>query len=655
MLKGTSTAMLVIGCLFFLMSKPVFAASINDLDASSAYARQSIEALADLNIVNGDQNANFNPKAVSTRAQMVKLLVLSLGLDISDPPETPTFKDVPANHWAYKYVEAAAREGIVAGVGNNLFGPNYSCTREQMAMMFVSSLESPAKSQSEKQELIAKLKKFTDYRKISSWAVDKVADAVDEGIMSGVSTTSFAPEMPITREQMVVVADRFISYSDPDEKEVEETAGVFASEKGFAFMFTKPVKNVFIHKVTDSKGKEIQTGYKVIPDNFEYPAKLVFPEDEAFRFELTPENAYITRGETYTVDYSFVLGGIKEKVVHSQRTVTASAPGFAVESAPPVNASQIRIRFTHKANAEEATDIKNYSLKDMSGNAIGIKNVCLESDGYTAVLTMSAPIAGRKEVQITADMTNLQPFTGIVVIDDKTPPRILSVDAEINPYLPWIYDKITVTFSEPVYSGKMMLNNSEMGDAAGEVMVLRDGADGTASNYVYTMNLSDGVNTNHDPDVRVLPQRMGSSQSTNDSPVVTGISYDKDSTGRVKELIISFSNVIAEDAGYSGNGIQIFDKYGRPVYCTPVRVDDDGQPLPDNGMESETQIPLTYVCYTSKPVGNGSNVVVFPIAPGVNIYGGKYKVFVDNRMVWNSSDSQPNLEKTLELDFDDIM
>lgn len=116
------------------------AAAIKDLDKSSSYAKQAISELSGLGIVKGDNYGNFNPQDNITRAQMAAMLVRVLGLDTENTPATAAFKDVPKNHRAFPYVEAAYKAGIVAGISKDTFGVNETNTREQMAAMFARSL-----------------------------------------------------------------------------------------------------------------------------------------------------------------------------------------------------------------------------------------------------------------------------------------------------------------------------------------------------------------------------------------------------------------------------------------------------------------------------------------------------------------------------------
>ena len=67
------------------------------------------------------------------------VLFLCLGLPVSVTAADSTFTDVPADHWAYEFVEKAANEGWISGNGNGEFGVNDQVTYAQVATMFVQA------------------------------------------------------------------------------------------------------------------------------------------------------------------------------------------------------------------------------------------------------------------------------------------------------------------------------------------------------------------------------------------------------------------------------------------------------------------------------------------------------------------------------------
>jgi len=61
-------------------------------------------------------------------------------LQVSPPPGTATFGDVPTDHPFFQFVEALAASGITAGCGNGNFCPNTPLTRGQMAVFLAKAL-----------------------------------------------------------------------------------------------------------------------------------------------------------------------------------------------------------------------------------------------------------------------------------------------------------------------------------------------------------------------------------------------------------------------------------------------------------------------------------------------------------------------------------
>ncbi|HEX4440884.1 MAG TPA: S-layer homology domain-containing protein [Thermoanaerobaculia bacterium] len=66
--------------------------------------------------------------------------VMGYKLQVSQPPGTPTFNDVPVADFGYQYIEALAASGITGGCGSNDFCPDSPVTRRQMAIFIAKAL-----------------------------------------------------------------------------------------------------------------------------------------------------------------------------------------------------------------------------------------------------------------------------------------------------------------------------------------------------------------------------------------------------------------------------------------------------------------------------------------------------------------------------------
>lgn len=197
--------------LFFMPITTARATTLIDIDTSAEYAREAIEVLANDGVITGDANGYFNPQDIVTRAEMITLLVKALGMDTSTLPSTPTFQDVPKDHWAYKYVETAYKEGLIKGLSATTFGTDISCTREQMTVMFVRSLNVLDLVNMTDYSLVNQL---SDKHKISSWAKEAVEFSLASGLVKGTSNTAFSAKSHAERQQIAVLTYRFINNKD---------------------------------------------------------------------------------------------------------------------------------------------------------------------------------------------------------------------------------------------------------------------------------------------------------------------------------------------------------------------------------------------------------------------------------------------------------
>ena len=78
----------------------------------------------------GDGSGAFRPEEGLTRAQLCALLAQALNCTLTEGDGL--FSDVPADAWYAPHVSAAARLGLVEGVGNGRFDPEGTVTCQQL-------------------------------------------------------------------------------------------------------------------------------------------------------------------------------------------------------------------------------------------------------------------------------------------------------------------------------------------------------------------------------------------------------------------------------------------------------------------------------------------------------------------------------------------
>ena len=115
------------------------------------------------------------------------------------------FADVASGAWYADAVQYVCENGIMNGISETAFGPDRTTTRA-MAVTMLYRLEG---------EPDAAASGFADVPADAYYA-DAVAWAQANDIVNGVSETAFAPDDPVTREQMAAVLYRYASYKGYD-------------------------------------------------------------------------------------------------------------------------------------------------------------------------------------------------------------------------------------------------------------------------------------------------------------------------------------------------------------------------------------------------------------------------------------------------------
>ena len=141
---------------------------------------------------------------------------------------TPTlpFTDVKSGDWFYEAVQYVYDKGMMTGVSADRFAPASTTTRGMIVTILYRLENEPAVSGGSA---------FTDVES-GTWYADAVAWAAANDIVNGTSATTFAPNSPITREQMAAILYRYAAYKGYDVSQKADLSGYTdaASIGGFA-------------------------------------------------------------------------------------------------------------------------------------------------------------------------------------------------------------------------------------------------------------------------------------------------------------------------------------------------------------------------------------------------------------------------------------
>jgi hypothetical protein len=161
-------------------------------------------------VISGYSDGTYRPYNMTTRAQMVKIVVLGFGLPIVTPAAGQyTFHDVPPAQPFFAVIETAAAHNIVSGYGcgpggpgpcddqnRPYFLPNNNVTRGQLSKIDVIAagwalLNPPTPT-------------FTDVPQGSPFYTF-VETAVCHGVVSGYANHTFQPNANATRGQIAKI------------------------------------------------------------------------------------------------------------------------------------------------------------------------------------------------------------------------------------------------------------------------------------------------------------------------------------------------------------------------------------------------------------------------------------------------------------------
>ena len=116
--------------------------------------------------------------------------------------ETSPFADVATDAYYYEAVKWAVGKGITTGVGDNLFAPEQPCTRAQIVTFLWRAAGSP--------EPKGTAAGMTDVVS-GSYYEKAVAWAIENGVTTGTTATTFSPDATCTRAQAVTFLARALN------------------------------------------------------------------------------------------------------------------------------------------------------------------------------------------------------------------------------------------------------------------------------------------------------------------------------------------------------------------------------------------------------------------------------------------------------------
>ena len=120
--------------------------------------------------------------------------------DTAEVDVTQMFTDVTKN-WAYPGIQYCVTHGIMGGMGDGTFAPTGTTTRAQIVQILYNLEGTPA---------VSGTTPFADLT--ANWYKPAILWAYQNNVVAGTSPTTFAPDQPVTREQIAVILTQYMFH-----------------------------------------------------------------------------------------------------------------------------------------------------------------------------------------------------------------------------------------------------------------------------------------------------------------------------------------------------------------------------------------------------------------------------------------------------------
>ena len=194
------TAAVALKVLFLRRNNPFL-----DVNETHFYHDSVLWALEN-GITNGVDATHFGATSECNRAQVVTFLWRAAGSPAPLSDENP-FTDVPAGTYYTDAVLWAVENGITNGLTADTFGPTAACNRAQVVTFLWRAAGSPKSGLKENP--------FTDVH-AGSWFEQPVLWALENGVTTGASATTFNPNGQCLRAQVVTFLYRADQIPEPE-------------------------------------------------------------------------------------------------------------------------------------------------------------------------------------------------------------------------------------------------------------------------------------------------------------------------------------------------------------------------------------------------------------------------------------------------------
>ena len=184
---------------------------LRDVPPYGDWAHEGIDFCLEKGLMKGVFATRFDPEGEMTRAMLVTVLWRFAGEP--SPKKASPFSDLKED-WYRDAVSWAFESSVVYGISDTAFAPDDPLTREQIAAILFRFTEAFPNASA-----LAELRGFSDFSKVSDWAIESLAWAYGAGLVRGVGTASGTILDPLgnaTRAQVAAILSRYIQNPSED-------------------------------------------------------------------------------------------------------------------------------------------------------------------------------------------------------------------------------------------------------------------------------------------------------------------------------------------------------------------------------------------------------------------------------------------------------
>ncbi len=170
----------------------------------SAWYNEAVNHVVKNGWMKNCENGYFHPEEKATRGELVQAIWMMEGKTVTDA--AITFSDVAVDSEYAEAIRWAAAEGIASGYTEELFGPEDSMTRQQMASILYNYAQYKGKGFTGAWMFLLN---YEDRNQISEYAYEPLCWMTMKGVMNGVGNGRLDPKGTVTRAQLASVLQNY--------------------------------------------------------------------------------------------------------------------------------------------------------------------------------------------------------------------------------------------------------------------------------------------------------------------------------------------------------------------------------------------------------------------------------------------------------------